>query len=164
MTTTTPESLSTINIAPANGGGTITIGFISLSGFPNNDAWETSGSPWSIDIQLSSTDGDIDVQGRWVRLNSSGSVLQTGSFTTAQDCSTNRTVSPTVPTWTGGEEDCGNRLAMELLFTNNAPHGNHSVDLDVDTSSNRCQHQLSVDSGGCAAAAGPRLLTLLGCG
>jgi hypothetical protein len=144
------------NVAPANGGGTETHFFVTPPSKPNNDQWETDDDDtWFCEVEVDTGDAEIDCQVRVGRCDSGGTILQTGAFTAAQDMSVTRSFSPAKPTtWTGGEEACGNRLFMELLFTNNASHGSHSVDIGVGTAANEAgaTGTFVEDSSGCVSA------------
>ena len=134
---------------PANGGGTETHFFVTIAGVPNSDAWESGGTQ-TVEVEVDSGDGDIDCDVRIGRCDSSGTILQVGSFVGVQDMSATRSYSPVAPTWTGGEEACGNRYFAELLFTNNAAHGNHSVDVGVGTTANEVVTDITETAGTCA--------------
>lgn len=149
-------------VAPANAGGQQTHFFLTLAGVPNNDNWEDSGV-WPVEIEIDSGDGDINCDARVGRCDSLGTILQVGSFIGTQAMDVSRVFSPVAPTWTGGEEACGNRQFVELLFTNNAAHGGHSVDVGVGTALNEITDDLSVDVAACVVVNKPRR-TLLGAG
>lgn len=137
-------------VNPANGGGTQTHFFLTVSGVPNSDAWE-SGGTFTVEIEIDLGDSNLDCDVRIGRCDSSGTILQNGSFIGAQALTTSVSFSPVAPTWTGGEEACGNRLFIECLFTNNAVHGNHDVDVGVGTVANEVITDITEDSSGCAA-------------
>ena len=145
----TPTGTNTnFNVAPANAGGQQTHFFLTLAGVPNSDAWESDGTQ-TVEIEVDNADADIDCDVRIGRCDSTGTILQTGSFVGAQDMGATRSFSPVAPTWTGGEEACGNRYFVELLFTNNAAHGAHSVDVGVGTTANEVVTDITEDSAGC---------------
>jgi len=123
------------NVAPANGGGTETHGFITPAEIPNSFAWANGGTQ-TFEIEVDTADSDLDAQVRIVRLDSTGTVLQSGAFTGAQDMGVTRSFSPVAPTWTAGEHNCNNLIAFEILFTNNAAHGNHEIDVGLGTTAN----------------------------
>jgi len=139
-----------LNVDPANNGGTITRFFVTAAGVPNSDAWEDAGSQ-TVEIEIDTGDGDITGEVRVGRCDSSGTILQTGNFTSTQAMDASRTFSPSAPTWTGGEEACGNRYFAEMLFTNNASHGNHSIDIGLGTIANEVITDITENTGGCSA-------------
>lgn len=136
------------NVNPANGGGTETHYFVTLAGKPNSDGWEDSGTQ-TVEIEIDTGDADIDCQARVGRCDSLGTILQTGSFTATQVMDVTRSFSPVAPAWNNVEEACGNRYFVELLFTNNAAHGNHSVNVGVGTVANEVVTDITEDAGGC---------------
>lgn len=139
------------SVSPANGGGTETHYFVTVANKPNSDSWEDSGS-YTVEVEIDTGDADIDCQVRTGRCNSGGTILQTGSFTSTQTMDATRSFSVTAPAWTNGEEACGNRLFVELLFTNNASHGGHSIDVGVGTAANEVVTDVTEDNGSCTAA------------
>jgi hypothetical protein len=140
-----------LNIDPANEGGTVTWYFVTPADVPNSDQWEDSGSQ-TVELEIDVGDASLDCQVRVGRCNSSGSILQTGSFTATQTLGSTVSFSPTAPAWTNGEELCGNRYFVEMLFTNNGAHGNHSIDMGLGTAANEVITDIVEDAGGCAVA------------
>lgn len=141
-----------LNIDPANAGGTITWYFVTPADVPNSDQWEDSGGH-TVEIEIDTGDGDITCQVRIGRCDSSGTILEVAaSFTATQAMDASRTFSPTAPAWNDGEEACGNRYFIEMLFTNNAGHGNHSIDIGLGTAANEVITDILEDAGGCAVA------------
>lgn len=141
---------TSFNSAPANGGGQETHFFLTPSGKPNSDSWE-SGGTHTVEVQVETGDGDMTCDVRIGRCNSSGTILQVGSFVGTQVMDLDRTFSPVAPTWTGGEEACGNRYFAELLFTNNGAHGSHFIDVGLGTVANEAITDITEDNGTCAA-------------
>lgn len=135
----------------ANGGGTETHYFVTPSGVPNSDSWESGGS-WTVEVEVDVGDASVTCEVRVGRCDSGGTILQTGSFTATQAMDVTRSFSPTAPTWTGGEEACDNRLFVELLFTNNAAHGSHDVTVGVGTTANEVVTDVTEDAGSCGVA------------
>ena len=142
---------TSFNVAPANGGGQLTHFFVTVSGKPNSDAWEDSGTQ-TVEVEIDSGDADIDCQARVGRCDSSGTILETGSFTAVQVMDVSRSFSPVAPAWNNAEEACGNRYFAELLFTNNAAHGSHSVDVGVGTAADEVTTDITEDNGGCGGS------------
>lgn len=145
---------TSFNSMPANGGGQETHFFVTEPGVPNNDAWENSGV-WTVEVEIDTGDASYTCDVRVGRCDSAGNILQVGSFIGTQAMDVTRTFSPVAPTWTGGEEACGNRQFVELLITNNNAHGSNSIDIGVGTALNEVIDDLSVDTAGCAVATKP---------
>lgn len=141
---------------------TVTGGFITLSTVPNSDAWE-SGGTWTVEIEIDTGNHQIDGRVRCVRLDSSGTVLQTGSYTVAQALNATRTFSPVAPTWTGGEEACDNRLAVEVEFAEQSGMA-QSVTLGLGTALSEVITDITEDAGSCGGAAVVRDVILGGGG
>lgn len=139
------------NVAPANAGGTETHFFVTVAGVPNSDSWEDGGTH-TVEVEVDNGDAEIDCDVRVGRCDSAGNILQTGAFVGPQAMDVTRSFSPVAPAWTNGEEDCGNRYFVELLFTNNAAHGTHFVDIGVGTAANEVVTDITEDAGTCAAA------------
>lgn len=148
---TTTSADSAIPITPPPFGGQVTIGFSTPHGptapnrLPNNNSWEDAGTQ-SLKHNVDVADADIDVECRVVKLDSAGTVIETGAFTTAVDCSVSRTLSPVAPTWAGAE-DCGNLIAMELRYTNNATEEGHAVLLAVGAAADAVVTDITENSG-----------------
>jgi hypothetical protein len=77
------------------------------------------------------TDSNIRARARVVSLDSSDTILQSGTFTGWQTTEVDRTFSITAPTWTH-TEDCTNRVAVEMEFNNIADHGSN-ITISMDT-------------------------------
>ena len=148
---------ASFNSAPANGGGQETHFFVTEPGVPNNDAWEDSGV-WPVEVEIDTGDAGFTADVRVGRCDSSGTILQVGSFIGTQALDVSRTFSPVAPVWTNGEEACGNRQFIEFLITNNNAHGAPSVDIGLGTAANEITDDLSVDTAGCAVAAATPLV------
>lgn len=126
--------------------------FISLAGVPNNDSWEDGGTQ-TVEIEVDTQTADIDIRVRIVRLSSTGTILQTGSFTAPQDLNAaTRTFSPVAPTWSG--ESCDDRIAVELEISYNPPHGSATSDIGLGTVANEVITDITEDSAGCTAVSG----------
>jgi hypothetical protein len=107
--------------------------YITDAGLPNSDAWETTGS-WTVKMETGTGGHNMNIRGRvrCVRLNSSGSILQSGTFTSYQTFGNSATIYTFTPgnvAWTAGEEDCTNRLAIETEY-NNTDTMNQSVTIN----------------------------------
>jgi len=136
--------------SPANGGGTLTYFFVTDAGTPNSDSWESGGSH-TVEIEIDVGNASYTGQVRVGRCNSGGTILQQGSFTATQAMDVSRTFSPTAPTWTGAQEDCGNRYFIEFLVTNNNAHGSNSITVGVGTTANEVVTDITEDAGTCSA-------------
>jgi hypothetical protein len=142
---------TSFSVAPANGGGTETHFWVTASGVPNSDQWEADGSQ-VVEIEVDEGNTEINCQVRVGRCGASASILQTGSFTSTQVMSVSRVFNAVAPSWSSGEEACGNRYFVECLFTNNASHGTHSVGIGVGTGANEVVSDIIEDAGACAGA------------
>lgn len=142
---------TSFNSAPANGGGTETHFFVTVPGKPNSDSWESGGTQ-TVEIEIDSGNSSFTAQVRVGRCNSSGTILQTGSFTATQALDVTRTFSPVAPTWTGGQEACGNRYFAEILITNNNSHGSNSVDIGLGTAANEVITDITENNGTCSVS------------
>jgi hypothetical protein len=104
----------------------ISRGINELHGWVRQSAWQNAswedGGTATLDLYFDTTDANIDVRARIVSLNSSNTVLQSGSWTGWQTASTDLTFSITAPTWTHTEA-ATNRVAVEIELTNTAAHG-----------------------------------------
>jgi len=150
--TGTDTNFSTGNIA--NGGGTVQHGFITLAAFPNNDNWEEGNT--TVEIEVDTGDGNIDLNCRMVRIDAAGNIEESGAFAGNQAMDVSRTYSCASPATWGASGDalvCSDRLAVELLFTNNAAHGNHAVVVGLGTAANEVITVILEDSAGCVAVA-----------
>lgn len=125
-------------------------GFISVAGVPNSDSWEDSGS-WTVEIEVDVGAHQIEARCRAVRLDSGGTILQSGSFTAAQIMSANRVYTVTAPAWTDIEEDCDNRAAIEIEFTNTDTMA-RSCTLGLGTTENEVVTDITEDAGSCGGA------------
>lgn len=106
-------------------------GFITSAGVPNSDQWEDGGT-WTVEIEADVGNHQITARCRCVRLDSVGAILQSGAFTATQTLDASRTFSPVAPAWTNGEEDCDNRIAIEVEFIENQGKAN-SVTIGLGT-------------------------------
>lgn len=125
-------------------------GWITPSGTPNSDSWESGGTQ-TVEIELDSGNMSVDGQVRIVRVNSSGTILQSGSYTANQTLFGGPlTFSPVSPTWTGGEEDCTNRLAIQMNFTNTDDMMAQAVTVGLGTTSNEVVTDITENNGTCS--------------
>lgn len=103
------------------GGASISISHITFKAFPNSDTWETTGTE-TVVLNAATTYADLDVRVAIHRVNSSGTIQASGSFTSYQTfSSTSLTFNPTKPSW--GTEAVTDRLAIEIQFTDTRSHG-----------------------------------------
>ena len=109
-------------------------GFITEANIPNNASWEDGGT-WTVEYESITGSHQITGRCRCVRLDSAGNILQSGTFTGTQALNADRTFTLTNPSWTNGEEDSGNRLAIEFEFINNDTM-NQSVQFGLNTLNN----------------------------
>jgi hypothetical protein len=137
---------------PASGGGTQTYFWVAVAGVPNSDDWEDGGTQ-TVEIEIDSGNGSFTGDVRVGRCDSSGTIIQVGSFIGTQALDVTRSFSPLAPTWEA-EEDCGNRYFIELLVTNNNAHGNQSIDIGVGTAANEVVTDITENAGTCTVAGG----------
>lgn len=148
---TASESDGSITVS-IGGSATLIGGWIVESGKPNSDIWEDGGT-WTLEIETDTGNMFVDGRARCVRLDSAGNVLQVGAYTSAQDLGPDRTFSPVAPTWTNGEEACGNRLAIEfeMVETGGMPR---TLVFGTGTVASELAEDITEDAGSCAGAAG----------
>ena len=82
-----------VTVSGINPGSPTTGGFITPAGVPNSDLWEDSGT-WTVEVEVDTGNMQLDCRVRCVRLNSGGTVLQSGAYTAAQGLTVSRTFSP----------------------------------------------------------------------
>ena len=139
---------TSFNSAPANAGGQETHFFVTVPNKPNNDDWEDGGTQ-TVEIEIDTGDAEMTADVRVGRVNAAGTIIQVGSFVGTQALDIARTFSPVAPTWEA-EEDCGNRLFVEVLITNNAAHGSHAVDIGLGTALNEVVTDVTEEASACA--------------
>lgn len=132
--------------------GTFSASFITPTGVPNNDSWEDGGT-YTVEIEVDTTSSDITMDARVVKLSSTGTIIEGGSFTGSPlTLSGSGSLSPVAPTWSGSEA-CGNRLAIEFEIIFSPAHGSASADIGVGTVANEViTANITEDSAGCTAA------------
>ncbi len=91
--------------------------FITPAANPNSDDWEDGGT-WTMKVSAS-TSMNMRARMRAVRLTSTGTIDQSGTFTSYQTFTSSGsfTWSPVAPTWSTTEA-CSHRLAFEFEFDN----------------------------------------------
>lgn len=141
-----------VTIGPSSGGGQETHFWVTEAGKPNSDDWEDGGTQ-TVEIEIDSGDSSFTGDVRVGRCDSSGTIIQVGSFVGTQALDVSRTFSPVAPTWEA-EEACGNRYFIELLVTNNNAHGNQSISVGVGTAANEVVSDITEDNGTCMAPSG----------
>lgn len=123
--------------------------FITVAGNPNNDNWEDGGTQTA---ELNISKGSMNLRGRCriVRLSSTGTILQSGSFTGFQtlDTGAQLTFSPVAPTFTAGA--CGDRIAIEFEFENTDSMMAQDLDINLGNTTTEVITDISKNSGGCA--------------
>lgn len=132
-----------------SGSAQINVHFITPQGTPSSDAWE-SGSTMTCELRVTAaTTAKARCQIR--RCNAVGTVVQTGTFTAFQNISAGGTFTftPTVPTWTAGEESCGNRLMIRFNFDIQAPGLSYSATIEVNTTNSEVVSTITEDTGNC---------------
>ena len=96
-------------------------GYISAANVPDSTWWESS-SMWFIEVRQATNNYTIDCRARLNRLDSGGSVIQTGDWTSAQTLvkDVTKIFSMACPEWDRTEEAAGNLLAVELELYNDS--------------------------------------------
>jgi hypothetical protein len=95
--------------------------WITQPNVPSNTSWPTSGA-LSFQLRFDSGSTDVDMRCRVLRLNSSGTAQDTGSYTSWQTYSgITLTFSPSWPTW--GTQSATDRFAVQFEFDNTSTHG-----------------------------------------
>jgi len=127
--------------------------FITLAGVPNFDAWESGGTQT---VELEVDAGNMNIRGRCRigRVDSGGTVLQVGSYTGFLSLNTSQVFSPAAPTWTGGEEACGNRIFIEFEVENTDTMMALTLTIGMGTIANEVTTDISENAGGCVSAVG----------
>lgn len=135
------DSGITINLS---GSEEVTGGFITPSGVPNSNQWESSGT-WTVEIEVDSGPA-MGVGGsvRIVRLDSLGNILQAGSYTAGQGLNIDRIFNPVAPVWNEEDEDPDNRIAIEFRVTNNTASP-QTVIIGVGTTNNEVITDITED-------------------
>jgi hypothetical protein len=146
----TAEATTTLVISvPA--GTTRSASFITPSGVPNSDDWEDAGS-WTVEFDVASGDMDVTCRVRVVRLNSTGTILESGTYTSTQTFQASRTFTPSAPTWSSSEA-CGNRIAIELELVETGGHSAGAVTLNVGVTTSEVIADITHDAGTCTGPA-----------
>jgi hypothetical protein len=144
------ETASTFTINIALAGAAQNIHFITEPWRINSDAWE-SGGTMSCKLRVI-TATNMRVRCMIRRMNSIGALLQSGTFTAFQTITGGTatfTFTPIVPTWTVGQEDCGNRLVIRFNF--DALSGISAADatIEVGTIDSEITSTLTETNGNC---------------
>ena len=143
--------------ASGNGNFTISVGagltlsasWITLSGVPNNNAFE-SGGTFTVEIDMNCGDADITGKCRCVRLDSSGNILGVrGAFTSTQVMDADRTFSPVAPTWSG-VQSCSDRFAIEFEFVESSGMAG-TVKINIRVTTAEIITNISKNVGACSA-------------
>jgi len=131
----------TINVT-ISGSSTELWGFISEPGFPGNSSWEDGGT-WSVTLRVVTGNTFVRARCLAVRIDSSGNLLQTGTFTSFQTLTSgNKNYTISNPLWNDGEEDSGNRIAI-LVSINNMSPTSQSVTLGTNTTTEKVETNIS---------------------
>lgn len=130
--------------------------FITIVNKPNSDVWEDAGTQ-TVEIEVDSVNMNIRARCRIVRLDSIGTILESGAFTGFQTLSASRIFNPVSPTWVSAEA-CDNRIAIEFEFENTDTMMLQSADIGLGTIANEVITDISEDGGTCGALAGARFL------
>jgi len=132
-------------------------GFITPSGTPNSELWE-SGGTWTVEVEIDVGNNKILARARCVRLDSAGTVLQTGTYTAQDSLVATTSFSPVAPSWTRTEEDVDNRLAVEIEFTCDS-NMDQSATIGVGTTANEIITNITEDQSWTATSGTTTLFT-----
>lgn len=124
--------------------------FYTPAGYPNNDAWGTNSM--TLEVRVNTKNSNIDLRVRASRINSTGTVQESSSWTAKQTLNVTGVFNYSIPStaWTGGA--CGDRLRIDCEFTNNDSMMSQTVVIGSNTADQELVTSISVNSGGCAAA------------
>lgn len=111
-------SSATVKSITISASGFMSGGYITPLGQPNSNPWEDGGT-WTLEYKVSTASMYIRSRVRAVALNNTGTILQSGTFSSYSTMSPVelKSFSITAPTWTFSES-CDNRLAIEWEFEN----------------------------------------------
>ena len=125
-------------------------GWITPAGVPFNDNWPSGGS-WLLRVDITGPNSNIDCTARCVMLDSGGNILQSGTYPAEQSLTNDKSFTPTVPSWTGGNQDCGNRIAVEFKFreTSGSPQ---SITIAVNTARSVQETDVPEDVASCTTS------------
>jgi hypothetical protein len=144
------ETASTYNLSIAASGPNQNVYHVTIQGQINSDSWESGGS-MTIEIRYTAA-SNMRARVRVNRVNSDGVVLQNGTLTGFQTLSgapATRTFTATVPTWTAGQEACGNRLVVQLQFGELLGGGGASATIEVGTTNSEIVSTITENNGNC---------------
>lgn len=145
------ETASTFNVSIASGGANENYFWVTPQGQINSDAWESGGS---ITIELRTSGGsNCRARARVARMNRNGTIIQNGTLTAFQTigaAAATRTFTATVPTWTSAEEDCGNRLVVQIQFGETlSGGGGANCTVEVGTTNSEVVSTITENNGNC---------------
>lgn len=126
--------------------------FITPAGNPNSDQWEDSGNQ-SVEIEVDAGGMNLRARVRVGRVNSTGTVLQTGAYSAFQTMQASRTFTDVAaPVWTNGQEDCDNRYFIEVEVENLDTMMALTLTVGLGTVANEVVTTIAENAGGCAGA------------
>jgi hypothetical protein len=143
-------STTTITVTVAAGGGAAqNFNFVTPQGQINSDAWESGGS-MTVEVRTG-TVNLLRARVRVRRVNALGTVLQNGTLTAFQLLTNNttHTFSPTVPTWTAGQEACGNRLVIQIQFDEAIANNGGSCEFVIGGANSEVVSTITENNGNC---------------
>lgn len=93
--------------------------FVTPQGTPNSSSWEAAGV-WSAEWHVITTGTNLSSRCRVGRVNRFGTIIDIGTFTAFQNltAATILTFAPVAPIWATDEEDCGNRIVVQIQVRN----------------------------------------------
>ena len=125
------EAANTIGVTTAKAATEISYAY-TVSGVPNNTDWETGTI--TVEVNVTSSNGDIHLDIDASRLNSSGAVQETTSAKAGeQNLSSVQIFNFTIPSFDWAAGATGDRLRINYHFRNSNTHAGKSVTIETGT-------------------------------
>lgn len=143
------EIASTFSISIAAGGTPQNSHFTTERWLINSDAWE-SGGTMTCRLRVTAA-SNMRVRCMIRRFGPTGALLQSGTFTAFQTANAGVTnvYTPTVPTWTSSEENCGNRLSIRFNFDASQGAFPASCTVEVGVADSEINTTITENNGNC---------------
>lgn len=143
------EAASSLSISIAAAGAAQNVHFTTPVWLINSDAWE-SGGTMSCKLRVTAA-SNMRVRCMIRRFGRLGALLQSGTFTPFQllSAGTTLTYTPTVPTWTSADENCGNRLGIRFQFDASVPSAAASATIEIGTADTEITSTITENNGNC---------------
>lgn len=143
------EAASSLSISIAVAGAAQNVHFTTPRWLINSDVWESGGN-MSCKLRVTAT-SNMRVRCMIRRFGPNGALLQTGTFTGFQTPGAPSTVTftPTVPTWTSADENCGNRLSIRFQFDALNAASAASITIEIGTVDTEITSTITENNGNC---------------